>query len=1257
MGWPNGTSEVINLMSSVNWGSTSLGPLEMWGSRLRGQIETVICSAQPMYIALGPDLLLIYNDAYLPVIGDRHPEAFGAPLRQVFSDIWPELEGLFDPVLDGVPKVVENARISTPWRRERPEGRFSFSLVPVLTKDNQVFGFIASLFETTAIYEAQQKDGESAERQRFLLTLADTLHPLEEPEEIKAVATRMIGERFRVNRVFYADSEGEMWVVSKGYEADINPLPPGPFLKSNYGDWIIDTLNKGDVLVVDDIETDGRFDEQERKAHLNLQIAAEIAVPLRHHGLLAGMLVSQTTAPRNWSDSEIGIMREAGIRTAVAVELARTRRRSWELNAFLVKFSEAVRGILDPHVVAQTACRLVAEELGVERAYWSVVDWETREFVIGADHHEPEASPVRGRFPLNAWEPFSSYHLQGRPVIVSDVMTDERVPAEMRQGYKSLGIAADLAVSVRSGGTLRCVLAVNQQRARKWSPEEVALVQGAADRCWAEVERARAEIRVRKNEERQAFLLKLSDAMRPLLSADDKIRIAARLLGERLGASRILYAEYDWGKGVAHVFNGWFADGAKPFPTVMRLNDYDGEVLNDLRSGRTVRVDNVGILPDEPAYKAIADVGVQALLSPPLILDGKLVMNISVHQHDPRHWTDDEVELVQEVAERLWAEVVRARAEAALRDSQERLALAIDAGQLATWDWDLVSGEVIWNDRHFLAQGYEVGEVTPSFDAWIERVHPDDRNDAVKLIEGARDSATQYKNDFRTLHPDGLIRWCFAQGQFFYDHAGQAIRMIGVMEDVTDERLAELALKNSEERFRQFASAAASGLWIRDAATLSMEFASPAVGTIYGIDESSLLGDVERWASLIVPEDRETALRHLKAASQGQPITHEFRIQRRSDQTFRWIRNTDFPLHDDGHIARIGGIAEDVTETKVAVEHQAVLLAELQHRVRNLMGMIRSMANRSADGPTSVSDYRSSLEGRLLALARVQTLLTRQANAGGSLHDIIESEIAAQAHHAGQYDLLGPNILLSPKAVEVLTLAFHELATNALKYGGLSVPTGRVSVRWSSVEKTSGPWLILDWMEQGSPPRAPSTRRGFGSELIENKIPYELRGKATMAMNNGQASCHLEIPLRNAESILETDAPTRVTIHGGSLDMTEAPDLTGRSILVVEDDYYMASDFASALRSAGANVLGPCPTKEAALELLERETPSAVVLDLNLGGGGPKFEIAARLKEREIPFFFLTGYDPDVIPEDMKDVTRLQKPVTLRQMVDVVSSL
>ncbi|CCM78262.1 PAS domain S-box protein [Rhizobium mesoamericanum] len=669
----------------------------------------------------------------------------------------------------------------------------------------------------------------------------------------------------------------------------------------------------------------------------------------------------------------------------------------------------------------------------------------------------------------------------------------------------------------------------------RWIHSSTARVGGSGSRRLVSVfyditERKRAEIALRESEERQAFLLELSDTLRPLADPAAIQLAAATVLGRHLGASRVAYGE-DTGDGETFVVSPNYVDGAPDMSGTFRYADYGSDILADLRAGHN------RIQPDlaqderlsEAERGAFAEAGIGASLNVPLVKAGRLVAWLGVNYATPHEFTLCDIQLTEEAAERTWAAVERARAEAALRVS--------------------------------------------------------------------------------------------------------------------------------EERFQQFANASAAALWMRNAETLNMEFVSPAIATIYGTAPDTFIGDIRRWAAMIVPEDRDTAMNHINQARNGEPAVHEFRI-RRNDGSFRWIRDTDFPLCDEkGNVERIGGIAEDVTETKMAVEHQGVLLAELQHRVRNIMAIIRSTVVRSADGAGDVENYKVSLAGRLLALARVQTLLTRQANAGGSLRGILESEIGAQAHSENQYELTGPDLMLSPKAVEVLTLAFHELATNALKYGALSVNGGKVSVTWTLFEKREKPWLAIDWVEEGAPFRPPSTRRGFGSELIEAKIPYELRGTGKTSIEPGGAHCHIEFPLREAESILETDAPAPTRLYGGTVDMTGAPDLTGKTVLVVEDDYYIASDTAAALRGAGAEVLGPCPTEEDVLRLLEEETPTAVVLDLNLGGGGPRFEIARKLVERGTPFVFLTGYNPDVIPDELADVTRLQKPITLRDIVEAVSKL
>ena len=179
---------------------------------------------------------------------------------------------------------------------------------------------------------------------------------------------------------------------------------------------------------------------------------------------------------------------------------------------------------------------------------------------------------------------------------------------------------------------------------------------------------------------------------------------------------------------------------------------------------------------------------------------------------------------------------------------------------------------------------------------------------------------------------------------------------------------------------------------------------------------------------------------------------------------------------------------------------------------------------------------------------------------------------------------------------------------------------------------------------------------GFGSELIEGRIPYELNGRGKVTIEAGQARCHLEFPLTAGASILETGAPQRATVFGGAIDMNGHNELAGQRVLVVEDDYYLAADTARALAGAGAQVLGPCATEDAARAQVAAAPPSCAVLDINLQGGR-SFGLAGDFKRAGVPFVFITGYDQDVIPPEFADVVRLHKPVEFRQMVAALAGL
>lgn len=170
-----------------------------------------------------------------------------------------------------------------------------------------------------------------------------------------------------------------------------------------------------------------------------------------------------------------------------------------------------MRSIHDPQAVAQTACRMVADHLQVERAYWTEIDWQTREYVISVSFQRPGVSPVSGRFGFDAWEPFTTYLLQDRPVVVDDTHADPRLTDLIREGYAHLQVGADIAIPVTVGGQLRSLLAVNQRAPRRWTDDEATLLRGIAVRCWAEVERARAEKALRDSEEKFRTLFETID--------------------------------------------------------------------------------------------------------------------------------------------------------------------------------------------------------------------------------------------------------------------------------------------------------------------------------------------------------------------------------------------------------------------------------------------------------------------------------------------------------------------------------------------------------------------------------------------------------------------------------------------------------------------------------------------------------------------------------------------------------------------------
>lgn len=259
-----------------------------------------------------------------------------------------------------------------------------------------------------------------------------------------------------------------------------------------------------------------------------------------------------------------------------------------------------------------------------------------------------------------------------------------------------------------------------------------------------------------------------------------------------------------------------------------------------------------------------------------------------------------------------------------------------------------------------------------------------------------------------------------------------------------------------------------------------------------------------------------------RVADTGEPI----RWQEAEPTLGRTFELSAFRLGDEGS-ARVAVLFTDISARKAvedvlqsAADRQNLLLHELQHRVRNILALVRSVIRRSAEGAEDADHFEAHLMGRIDAMARTQSLLTRDAGAGIALGDLVHDELLAQAAPEGRLTVEGPEILLDPKAAEILTMAVHELATNANKYGALASENGRIAVGWRLVDELGEPWVQLEWRETNVSVVASSPRReGFGTELIVRRVPYELRGLGTLELRPGGVVAQIAFPLRLSGSI------------------------------------------------------------------------------------------------------------------------------------------
>ncbi|MCH4090449.1 HWE histidine kinase domain-containing protein [Acetobacter sp.] len=328
-----------------------------------------------------------------------------------------------------------------------------------------------------------------------------------------------------------------------------------------------------------------------------------------------------------------------------------------------------------------------------------------------------------------------------------------------------------------------------------------------------------------------------------------------------------------------------------------------------------------------------------------------------------------------------------------------------------------------------------------------------------------------------------------------------------------------------------------------------------------------------------------------------------------------------------------------------AEARQRLLNDELTHRVKNILSIVQSVVGRSIVEERSQKDSIQRLRDRIKALAVAHDQIV-SANSGGYLYALLEAELAPYTIRPDAITVTGPDLWMPGKALSVMTLLFHELATNAAKYGSLSCEAGHLAISWT-FNAVSQSWDIL-WKESGGPPVSEPTHLGFGSMLLSRALTHELGGVAERTFCPDGVNILLSVPARFVNQAPEHDrkpwSMTHQNSHAPAEDQKRDVNLRNAHVLIVEDQMLIAMEIEDILTDHGvAGVLTAASVSEAK-KLILSSRPDVAVLDINLGEEDV-IDVAVILRERKVAFIFTTGYTgEDMIPPEFADVPVIHKP-------------
>lgn len=470
--------------------------------------------------------------------------------------------------------------------------------------------------------------------------------------------------------------------------------------------------------------------------------------------------------------------------------------------------------------------------------------------------------------------------------------------------------------------------------------------------------------------------------------------------------------------------------------------------------------------------------------------------------------------------------------DAELEVSERRFQTIADAMPQLVWATRPDGYHDYFNERWYAFTGTSPGSTMGG--VWNDLLHPDDQERAARRWTHSLETGEPYEIEYRFKAVDGSYRWFIGRAVPMRDATGRIERWFGTCTDIHDKKLVEEALVSTQRqlkarvtelaqektRLERLMLSAPNLIYINDLQRRRNAYINPQIFESLGYGPSELMGrPLKTLGAFVHPDDRRRVAEfatQVRRVADGEVREIEYRI-RHTDGSYRWflVRETPFQRDPVGKVTQVLGTALDIGSRKQAEERQQMLIRELHHRVKNILATVQAIASATGRSSSSFAAFRERFSDRLISLGRTHSLLTREAWAGAGVRDILESELSPYLQDGEARVVIEGPALIVPRDMTVpIGMAIHELTTNAVKYGALSVPEGRVHVTIVSDGAVPEPRMTLEWRESGGPPVREPERKGFGSLLLNRLLASQLGGEVAIDYRPEGVVARIDVVLR-----------------------------------------------------------------------------------------------------------------------------------------------